>query len=110
YAADRYRLDTDMLSADVWRFRHQLERAAIAPDARGRREALERACAELDGEPLAGVSGGWAEPLREELRRSAVDALVELAALHEEGRDVDAAIAALQRACEIDPYCEPLAR
>jgi DNA-binding SARP family transcriptional activator len=109
YAADHYRLDTDIISADAWRFRRELDRAAIAPDAKSRKEALEGACSEIVGEPLASVGWGWAEPVREELRRSAVDALVQLATLHETERDVDAAIAVLQRACDIDPYCEPLA-
>ncbi|HXA27677.1 MAG TPA: BTAD domain-containing putative transcriptional regulator [Candidatus Angelobacter sp.] len=110
YATDRYRLETDTVTADAWRFRRELDRAALAPDATTRRAALERACAEVTGEPLAGMSWGWAEPIREDLRRSAVDALVQLADLREAAGEIDGAIAALQSACYTDPYCEPLAR
>jgi len=110
YVADHYRLDTDVVDVDLWSFGADLQRAALASDDTTRRDCLEHACAIVAGEPLAGLRGHWAEPVREELRRRAVDALVRLAELREGAGQIDAAIEALQAACAADPYEEALAR
>lgn len=110
YVADHYRIDADIVDVDLWTFGSDLQRAALATDDVARRDSLEHACALVAGEPLAGVRGDWTEPVREELRRRAVDALVQLAELRESAGQIDAAIEALQSACTADPYDEPLAR
>jgi len=110
YVADYYRLDADIVDVDLWQFGRAMQRAAAATDEVTRRDALERACARVIGEPLAGIRGDWTESIREELRRRAVDALVQLAQLREDAGQVDAAIEALQSACTADPYDEALAR
>ena len=124
----RYRLHPVLIDTEYRRFT-----AAVTAAADARRGGDESArCAALQavgdlyrGEPLDGVTYTWAEPVREALRRQATDALAALADLlapaGEPGAgpaglavsasaDPGEALAALERAIEVDPYNEELYR
>jgi len=124
----RYRLHPVLIGTDHRRFTAALATAADARrdgDETGRRAALQAAAELYRGEPLDGVTYNWAEPIRETLRRQATDALAALADSlapdHEPGAgpgqgpagvtvDPVQALAALERAVEVDPYKEELYR
>ncbi|MDJ0375361.1 BTAD domain-containing putative transcriptional regulator [Streptomyces sp. H10-C2] len=59
-----YALRVDPESVDVHRFRALVARARTASDHRERAELLRQALTQFSGEPLAGVSGDWAERAR----------------------------------------------
>ena len=110
HPADRYQLDPTMFNVDVWTFQRALARvraAATSPEARA---ALVDAARTYTGELLGGAPYGWAEPLREELRRPAVDTLVRLAELATTESNIDQALAWYSQAITADPYQEELYR
>jgi DNA-binding SARP family transcriptional activator len=105
-AGDVYRLDADLVSADVWEFQAALAEAARAGDDDEVRSALRRAAEAYRGD-LAESSGWiWLEPVREDLHRRAVDAHLRLAELEEQSGDHPAAEAVLGRVIELDHYAE----
>ena len=123
----RYRLHPVLIDTEHRRFTAALTAAADARrdgDEAARRAALQAVGDLYRGEPLDGVTYTWAEPVRETLRRQATDALAALAYLlapaGEPGAgpagqspapaDPAEALAALERAVEVDPYNEDLYR
>jgi DNA-binding SARP family transcriptional activator len=116
----RYRLHPDLLDTDQRRFTAALasaRRAAQAGDTAGQLAALGEAAGLYRGEALDGIAYAWAEPVRETLRRQATDTLAGLADLLTDGTaggaagaGRQAALAALERAVEVDPYNEELYR
>lgn len=109
-AAERFELDTRDVDVDVWRFDSAVAEAARATDIECRTAALERAIEEVRGEPLDGIDYEWAEPVRERVRRRAVDALSELADLRARFGRFDEAIALTERALQLDRASEDLYR
>jgi DNA-binding SARP family transcriptional activator/LysM repeat protein len=106
----RYVLDEGTIDCDLWRFDAAVALAAHEPDAGARRQALLAAAELIEGEPLAGAAFEWAEPVRENLRRRAIDVLGELGALLGAEGDLGGAVQALERARAVDPYCEDVYR
>lgn len=84
--------------------------AARTADSESRTAALARAVEEVRGEPLEGVDYEWAEPVRERIRRRAVDALSGLADLRADVGNLDDAIALTERALQLDRASEDLYR
>ena len=107
---NRYTLDPGDVDCDVWRFDAAVIRASQGSDVELRRQALTDAAEAVTGEPLAGAPYEWAEPVRENLRRRAIDVLGELAALLGAEGNLAGAVAALERARAVDPYCEDVYR
>ncbi|MHB8449096.1 MAG: BTAD domain-containing putative transcriptional regulator [Mycobacteriales bacterium] len=110
HPADRYELDPTMFHVDVWTFQRALARARSAAAPPETRAAFVEAAHTYTGELLAGAPYGWAEPIREELRRPAVDTLVRLAELATADGDIDQALAWYEQAITADPYQEELYR
>jgi DNA-binding SARP family transcriptional activator len=108
--SNRYVLDPDTVDCDVWSFDAAVARASRESDLATRREAMAEAAELVTGEPLAGAAYEWAEPVRESLRRRAIDLLGELAALLAADEDFAGSVAALERARTVDPYCEDVYR
>jgi DNA-binding SARP family transcriptional activator len=106
----RYVLDPNVIDCDVWRFDAAVTRGSRESDLAARRTAMSEAAELVTGEPLAGAAYEWAEPLRESLRRRAIDLLGELAALLGAEGDLAGSISALERARAVDPYCEDVYR
>jgi DNA-binding SARP family transcriptional activator len=117
----RYQLHPDLIDTDHRQFTTALataRRAAEAGDTAGQLAGLQLAADLYRGEALDGVAYPWAEPVRETLRRQGTDALASLADLlttaaasgDAGGGQRQAALAALERAVEVDPYNEELYR
>jgi DNA-binding SARP family transcriptional activator/LysM repeat protein len=107
---NRYVLDPGTVDCDLWRFDAAAARAAHEPEADRRRQALIAAAELVAGEPLAGASFEWAEPVRENLRRRAIDVLGELGAILGAEGNLAGAVDTLDRARAVDPYCEDVYR
>lgn len=107
---NRYVLDADTVDCDLWRFDAALAIAARESDPATRRRALLAAAELVAGEPLAGAPYEWAEPVRENLRRRAIDVLGEVGAILGADGDLAGAVQALDQARTVDPYCEDVYR
>jgi DNA-binding SARP family transcriptional activator/LysM repeat protein len=107
---NRYVLDAGTIDCDLWRFDAATALAAREADPAARRQALLAAAALVAGEPLARAPYEWAEPVRENLRRRAIDVLGELGAVLGAEGDLAGAVQALDRARTVDPYCEDVYR
>ncbi|WP_051166207.1 LysM peptidoglycan-binding domain-containing protein [Amycolatopsis orientalis] len=106
----RYRLDPEIITADVWTVEDSLTRARTTSDAGTRLDALRRLVRVCRaGAPLQGAPYSWAEPVAEHWRSHTVDALVALAGEVRE-TNPDEALDALAVATTWDPYTEALYR
>jgi DNA-binding SARP family transcriptional activator len=103
-----YRPAPEVFEVDVWQVQAALRAAHDASDSGELLAALEQVAANYTANLLETPSYGWAEPLREELRRRAVDALARLAELHHEAGNAERALAVLEQAISADPYAEEL--
>ena len=101
-----YRLDPEVVSADLWEFQHALADAARAPDDKGAAVALRRAVEAFGGDLVQGSGWLWVEPVREDLHRRAVDAHLRLAEVEEGLGNPVAAEAVLERVIDLDRYSE----
>lgn len=110
HSQGRYQLDTTAITdVDLWQFRRRLNQAAHANDITARADHL-RAAAQLDtGSPGTDIDAEWIEPARETHRRNVADTHAHLADLNQ-ANNPEAALDHLERAAEIDPYNEELAR
>ena len=107
HVAGRYRLDTQLVASDVTDFRSLIGEATASPDGDHQIAALKQAVQLYRGELVDGSPYEWAEPIREELRRSGTDAMTHLASLIKDTKP-DQALAVLNRAIGLDPYNEEL--
>jgi DNA-binding SARP family transcriptional activator len=107
----RWRVDAPLV-LDVAAFEEALaesEQAARDDDARAR-QALARAADLYEGDLLPGCYDDWIQAERERLHARHLGALEQLAELHEQARDVRAAIETAQRLLRHDPLHEPAYR
>ncbi len=102
---NHYRCNEEEVACDLWDFERALDAAAQRDDETAR-AALRRAVDEYRGDLLGGLDFPWAEPLRVRLRSRALDAALRLAVLEESAGRLDAAVAVLERALDVDPYAE----
>ena len=105
-AGDVYRLDPEVISADLWEFQRALADAARAPDDEAAAGALHRAIESFGGDLVQGSGWLWIEPAREDLHRRAVDAHLRLAEIEERLGNPAAAEAVLERVVDLDRYGE----
>lgn len=104
-----YELDVDPDQVDVHRVRSLLAAADEAADDEQRATLLDRAREVSTGDPLAGLSGAWAEETAASLRREQVDLTVAWAGAQLRlGRVGAAVVGALGRLAERDPFDEVL--
>lgn len=106
--ADRYRLNPEVVSCDLWRFEGALDRTMRASDGAVVGSALQLAADLYRGDFCEGSYYEWAEPIREDLRRRVLDVLVRMAQLQETSGDANGAVATLERAIDLDPYAESI--
>ena len=104
-AGDRYRLDQDLISVDLWEFRAALDAAREAADDAGRLAACQQAVALYRGPLCEGAGYEWAEPHAEAVRRTALDAWTRIAEILQE-TDHEQALTALESAAIHDPHNE----
>lgn len=101
-----YRLDPEIVCADIWNFQGALNDAAQAADATDNAEALRRAVDAYRGD-IAETSGWlWLEPAREDLHRRAVDAHLRLAELEDAAGNTAGAAAVLEKVIDLDRFAE----
>ena len=95
---------------DLWAFQAALQRGAAAADDATKIGALRIAIDTYRGPFAPDADYPWADPLREELHRTALDAHVAYADLVTGLGGRDQAIATLERARQLDPYAEDIYR
>jgi DNA-binding SARP family transcriptional activator len=102
-------LEAGRFDCDLWRMRHHLQDAQTATDPATRIAALHAAIGEHTGPFADGCAYEWVEPVREAIRRQAIDAHATLAEMLAE-TDRPGALAVLDQAIAQDPYNEALYR
>jgi DNA-binding SARP family transcriptional activator len=110
WTGSHYRIQADLFDCDLWRLETALHDAATADDPTAQTVALEQAVATRQGDLLEGNGAMWTQAPREDFRRRAQNALVQLAELRQQAGNLDGAIAAIEQAITIDPYAEDLYR
>ncbi|TDB91167.1 hypothetical protein E1264_02425 [Actinomadura sp. KC216] len=107
--ADRYGIDPELISVDLWRFHTALHEASQADRDQDQAVLLQEAVDIYQGHLAAEASYEqayeWIEPERETLRRQAVEALIHLAILYER-HEPERALTILERARSLDRYAE----
>ena len=101
-----YHPDASILDIDLWRFEAALELCAQASSTEDLIAALRNASAAYGGDFYPTADALWVEPVREDLHRRALDTQVRLAELYIEADQCDLAVAALERAIDLDAICE----
>ena len=101
-----YRPDPSALDLDLWRFEAALTEATQATEPADVLHALEAASAAYGGDFYPGADSLWVIAVREDLHRRAMDVQIRMSELCLDIDRADAAIAALERAIELDPICE----
>ncbi len=110
WTGSHYRIQADLFDCDLWRLEAALHDAATADDPTAQTVALEQAVATRHGDLLEGNGAMWTQAPREDFRRRALNALIQLAQLRQQAGNHDGEIAALEQAITIDPYAEDLYR
>jgi DNA-binding SARP family transcriptional activator len=109
--ADRYGIDPELISVDLWRFHTGLHEASQVERDQEQAALLQEAVDIYEGHLAAEASYEqayeWIEPERETLRRQAVEALIHLAILYER-HEPERALMVLERARSLDRYAEEI--
>jgi DNA-binding SARP family transcriptional activator len=100
---ERYHLDPEQVTVDLWDLNDAIERASIALDPAAHIAALREVIALHTGVVADGNSWLWLYPHREATRRRLLDAYVALA---DTEPDPQNALAHIQDAISLDPYNE----
>jgi DNA-binding SARP family transcriptional activator len=103
---EHYQPAATEIACDLWEFQAALGEAFRATNDDQARVALRRAIDVYRGELLQGSDYTWVEPVRQDLHRRTLDAHLRLAELEDRAGHVDAAVAALERAIDLDRYAE----
>lgn len=104
-----YQLDVAPERVDLHRFRRAVSHAGAAGRGAAERVVVLREAVGLwRGEPLAGLPGGWADRMRQGLRRQRVEAVVAWAAAEVSVGDPAAVLAPLSDLVGDYPLVEPL--
>ena len=109
-SGSHYHPKSEEITCDLWKFEIHLTAAARAEDANDVRLALRSAIDIYRGDFVSDLDYLWAEPVREDLHRRALDAHTRLAELEAaQGHEV-AAIEVLRHAIQLDRYAEEIYR
>jgi DNA-binding SARP family transcriptional activator len=109
-SGNHYRPKADEIHCDLWEFENCLSVAAHADNATVIISALRSAIDTYRGSFASDVDYLWAEPIREDLHRRALDAHLRLAELEEGLGRPNAAVDVLSRAVALDPFAEEIYR
>ncbi|GAA3913777.1 AfsR/SARP family transcriptional regulator [Actinoplanes auranticolor] len=101
---DRYRLNLRVISTDLHSWRIAVDAMAHAVGTTDRHHACRTVIDLYRGDLAADHAWHWLTPVREQTRRTVIDAYATLA----EGTNPNEALALLQRAIRFDPYNEAL--
>ena len=97
------RLNADIVGSDYGRLMAGRDAAKRMTAPEDRRALLARATEDLRGEPFAGAAYNWLVEEQEGVRAPAIDTLRDLAHLHADLGDLDAAVLTMDQALSIDP-------
>ena len=97
------RLNADIVGSDYGRLIAGRDTAKRMTAPEDRRVLLARATEDLRGEPFAGAAYNWLVEEQEGVRALAIDTLRDLAHLHADLGDLDAAVLTMDQALSIDP-------
>jgi DNA-binding SARP family transcriptional activator len=100
-----YRLDSRLISVDLWDYETALEQIRTSQGSADRRTALSKAARLCTGELAQGLTAEWIEDQRYPLTRSQADVLAQLAELLSED-DAEQALSVLERSRKLDPDTE----
>ena len=109
-SGDNYQPPLPELDVDLWSFQAALQAAAHIAETVDKLGALHRAINVYTGPFAAETDYLWAEPIRQECHRRALDAHVAYATLAATAGHIDQAISTLEKALTLDPYAEDLYR
>ena len=109
-SGDNYQPPPPELDVDLWAFQAALQAAATAAEPVDKLGQLHRAINTYTGPFAAETDYLWAEPIRQECHRRALDAHVAYATLAATAGHIDQAISTLEKALTLDPYAEDLYR
>ena len=109
-SGDNYQPQREEFDVDLWTFQAALQAAGRAGEHDDKLAALRRAVAAYTGPFAADTDFLWAEPIREECHRRALDAHVAYATLLADTGNTEHAISTLEHALTLDPYAEDLYR
>lgn len=109
HATGRYRLDPHLIDIDLWNLNTALTNARRATTDTDRITSLTPVPNLYTADFATDLTHHWAEHHREYLRRTATDALAQLARLLQHHHP-DQALTVLEQAITHDPYAEPLYR
>jgi LuxR family maltose regulon positive regulatory protein len=105
-SGEHYQPSVSEIACDLWTFQAALAQAAHADTDDEARVALRRAVEVYRADLLSGTDYPWVEPVRQDLHRRALDALLRLAELENLAARHEAAADLLERAIAIDRYAE----
>ncbi len=105
-AGEVYRPQADTISCDLWDFQAALGHAARAADDTAARAALQVAVDAYRGDFAGTADYLWAEPVRRDLHRRALDAHLRLAELDQRLGNPQGALAVLEKAVALDGIAE----
>ncbi|WP_162184924.1 winged helix-turn-helix domain-containing protein [Allokutzneria albata] len=105
----RYRLDPAKVRVDYWRFATAVSARRAAPSEQARVKAYREVVNSYGGPVAEGMTGAWIEPVREAVRRDALDAVAALARALVDS-DPQQTLDLLEIARAFDPYNELLYR
>ena len=109
-SGDNYLPPPPEFDVDLWTFQAALQAAARSSETVDKLGALHRAIDAYTGLFAAETDYLWAEPIRQECHRRALDAHVAYATLTGTDGHVDQAISTLESALTLDPYAEDIYR
>jgi DNA-binding SARP family transcriptional activator len=94
------------IECDLWTFQCALGEASRVTDDKEAGPALRRATDAYTGDLLVGSDYPWVEPVRRDLHRRCLDALLRLAEIENQVGNPENAVATLEKAIEMDRYAE----
>lgn len=112
FGAERYRLNPDLIDADVWNLERGFDELRTARASEDDRiDALRRILNACGGQLLERAPYEWVDiGLRENCVRRSVDAAQQLSQMLEQRGDIDGALDAAEKALATDRDCEELYR
>ena len=103
-----YLLDLDVDRVDLHRFQRRAAEGRAAPDPARRAAVLREALGHWDGTPLAGLTGGWAERMRQTWSARHLDAVIAWAEAELASGGADTVVTALDALVADHPLAEDL--
>lgn len=103
-----YQLDKTLVTVDLWQLQEAFAACRQAPTPSKRTAALQRVAGLYRGDLADGITADWIDPIRESLRREALDALSSM--IRAVDNNPEQMHSLLEQARGFDPYNEAIYR